>query len=99
MPGDVPGLALADVIRSGWFIEFLDDGIDHLRTGGGGELAEFIKRILDIPAAHSIVLETDEDGLLAAGGRSADHQAGPGPERAGSKTNSLVFCKPVKSIT
>ncbi len=39
LAGDLLGLALADVIGRGRLFELLDDGIDDLRAGGGGEFA------------------------------------------------------------
>ena len=59
--GDLLGLALADIEWRGWFLQFLDDGVDHLRAGGGGELTEFGQRIFNIPTADSLTFQTDQE--------------------------------------
>ena len=95
--GDLLGLALADIEGRRGLLQLLDNGIHHLRAGGGGELTKLGQRILDIPTADSLTFQTDENGFfLKPRVRSAIMLT---PRRFhGARGDSCVSRRPVKSM-
>ena len=69
--GDFLGLAFADVERRGGFVQPLDHSLHDLRPGGVGEQAEFLERVLQIPARDALVLESYENDALGRGDHGA----------------------------
>ena len=65
--GDLFGLAFADVEWRCGFVQPLDHGLHDLRPGGFGEQAEFLERVLQIPARDALVLQADENDALGGG--------------------------------
>ena len=69
--GNFLGLAFADVEWRCGFVQTLDDALHDLRPGGVGEQAEFLQRVLQIPARDALVLQADENDALGGGDHGA----------------------------
>ncbi len=97
LPGNLLGLPLADIEGCRGLLQFLDNGIHHLRAGSGSELTQLRQGILNVPATHSLALEPNKNGLFLKPRICAWHHAAPRNSKARGGI-SCVSRRPVKSM-
>jgi hypothetical protein len=95
--GDLLGLALANVKWRGGLLQFLNDGIHHLRARRGGKLTELGQRIFDIPTADSLTFQANKNGRFLKRQGRIRHHATPRDSMARGRI-PCVSRKPVKSM-